>query len=110
MNVVRYEPWTLVNRLSKDLDRLFNVQLENGDESRSSVVDWVPPVARHRRFAGYQGQERERRARNRDPQAGLGTAASNQRRDALRSEPLSASCSRPSRHDAGGVRIRSSPE
>src|SRR5882762_2709543 len=44
MNVVRYEPWTLVNRLSRDLDRLFNAQLENGDESRSSVVDWVPSV------------------------------------------------------------------
>jgi len=44
MNVVRYEPWVLVNRLSRDLERLFNAPYENGDESRSSVVDWVPAV------------------------------------------------------------------
>jgi HSP20 family protein len=44
MSVVRYEPWTLVNRLNRDLDRLFNVQLDGGDESRSSVVDWMPAV------------------------------------------------------------------
>jgi len=44
MNVVRYEPWVLVNRLSRDLERLFNAPYENGDESRSSVVDWIPAV------------------------------------------------------------------
>lgn len=44
MNVVRYEPWVLVNRLSRDLERLFNAPYENGDESQSSVVDWVPAV------------------------------------------------------------------
>ena len=45
MNVVRYEPWVLVNRLSRDLERLFNAPYESGDDSRSSVVDWVPAVA-----------------------------------------------------------------
>ena len=46
MTVVRYEPWTLVNRLSRDLERLFNVPGDSGDgvETRSSVVDWVPAV------------------------------------------------------------------
>ncbi len=44
MNVSRYEPWVLVNRLSRDLERLFNVPAEGNDESRSSVVDWVPAV------------------------------------------------------------------
>lgn len=44
MSVVRYEPWALVNRLSRDFDRLFSVQLDHGDESRSSIVDWVPAV------------------------------------------------------------------
>lgn len=44
MNVVRYEPWVLMNRLSRDLERLFNAPFEGGDESRSSVVDWVPAV------------------------------------------------------------------
>ena len=44
MNIVRYEPWVLMNRLSRDLERLFNAPYEAGDDSRSSVVDWVPAV------------------------------------------------------------------
>ncbi len=44
MNVSRYEPWVLVNRLSRDLERLFTVPAEAGDDSRRSVVDWVPAV------------------------------------------------------------------
>ena len=44
MNVVRYEPWVLMNRLSRDLERLFSAPGEAADESRSSVVDWVPSV------------------------------------------------------------------
>lgn len=43
MNVVKYEPWVLVNRLSRDLERLF-APYEGADESHSSVVDWVPAV------------------------------------------------------------------
>jgi len=147
MNVVRYEPWVLVNRLSRDLERLFNAPYENGDESRSSVVDWVPAVdikeedgqfvltadlpgvdpkdievtlekgvltlrgrrervarregglpprrARDRRvlpplqsaghggFAGCQGEAREWRTRDRDPQAAKRSAAQDQRRQPL---------------------------
>lgn len=41
---MRYEPWVLVNRLSRDLERLFGAPYEGGDESQSSVVDWVPAV------------------------------------------------------------------
>lgn len=44
MNVTRYEPWLLMNRLSRDLDRLFSAPIEGADESRSSVVDWLPAV------------------------------------------------------------------
>jgi len=44
MNVVRYEPWVLMNRLSRDLERLFHAPADYGDETRSSVVDWVPAV------------------------------------------------------------------
>lgn len=44
MNVVRYEPWTLMNRLNRDLERLFNLPFDGADDSRSSVVDWVPAV------------------------------------------------------------------
>lgn len=42
MNVARYEPWVLMNRLQRDLDRLFT-QGANTDDTQS-VVDWVPPV------------------------------------------------------------------
>lgn len=44
MNVTRYEPWYLMNRLSRDLDRLLNTPTEGADDSRSSVVDWLPAV------------------------------------------------------------------
>lgn len=42
MNIARYEPWVLMNRLQRDLDRLFT-QAANADDSQA-VVDWVPPV------------------------------------------------------------------
>jgi HSP20 family protein len=45
MAIVRYEPWSLVNRLHRDLDRLFtNPNYASGDDSQSAVVDWVPAV------------------------------------------------------------------
>ncbi len=43
MNVTRYEPWVLMSRLHRDLDRLFALPA-NGDETQQAVVDWVPPV------------------------------------------------------------------
>ena len=42
MNVTRYEPWLLMNRLHRDLDRLLAVP--DQDETQQTVVDWVPPV------------------------------------------------------------------
>jgi HSP20 family protein len=44
MNITRYEPWVLVNRLSRDLERIFNAPGEGVDDSRSSVVEWLPAV------------------------------------------------------------------
>lgn len=44
MSVTRYEPWLLMNRLSRDLDRLINAPIEAGADSRSPVVDWLPAV------------------------------------------------------------------
>jgi HSP20 family protein len=43
MSITRYEPWLLMNRLHRDLDRLFNPATP-GDETQQAVVDWVPPV------------------------------------------------------------------
>lgn len=40
MTVVRYEPWALVNRLQKDIDRLFSAPLSTAADSGA----WLPPV------------------------------------------------------------------
>jgi HSP20 family protein len=42
VNVSRYEPFLLMSRLHRDLDRLFNLPAQ--DETQQAVVDWVPPV------------------------------------------------------------------
>jgi HSP20 family protein len=45
MNVIRYEPWSLINRLHQDLDRLFGREFGGSeDESRGAVSDWLPAV------------------------------------------------------------------
>jgi HSP20 family protein len=43
MTVVRYEPWALVNRLQKDIDRLFGAPLSTAADSGA----WLPPVDIH---------------------------------------------------------------
>jgi HSP20 family protein len=40
MTVVRYEPWALVSRLQKDIDRLFGAPLSTAADSGA----WLPPV------------------------------------------------------------------
>jgi len=45
MSNIRYEPWILMNRLHRDIDRLFSPATAAAtDETHQSVVDWVPPV------------------------------------------------------------------
>ena len=43
MTVVRYEPWALVSRLQKDIDRLFNAPQTTAAASGA----WLPPVDIH---------------------------------------------------------------
>lgn len=43
MSLIRYEPWTLLNRFQGDLDRLLEDRF-GPDESRASISDWVPAV------------------------------------------------------------------
>ena len=40
MTVVRYEPWAIVNRLQKDIDRLFGAPIATAADSGA----WLPPV------------------------------------------------------------------
>ncbi len=42
MSLIRYEPFSLLNRLHGDLDRLLENRL--GDDTRATVSDWVPAV------------------------------------------------------------------
>ncbi len=43
MTVVRYEPWALVNRLQKDIDRLFGAP----ETTAADTGAWLPPVDIH---------------------------------------------------------------
>jgi HSP20 family protein len=43
MTVVRYEPWALVNRFQKDIDRLFTTPQTTAADSGA----WLPPVDIH---------------------------------------------------------------
>jgi HSP20 family protein len=43
MTVVRYEPWSLVNRFQRDLDRLFGAPQTTAADSGA----WLPPVDIH---------------------------------------------------------------
>jgi len=44
MNVVFHEPWRLVNRLHRDLDRLLSEPGTPGDDETSALVAWIPAV------------------------------------------------------------------
>jgi HSP20 family protein len=44
MSVMRYEPWSLMNRLQRDFDRLLQQQTASEAEEQQSIADWVPPV------------------------------------------------------------------
>jgi len=43
MNVTRFEPWTFVDLLHRDLDRLVQGRRHSTDE-QNSLADWVPAV------------------------------------------------------------------
>jgi HSP20 family protein len=43
MTVVRYEPWSLVNRFQRDIDRLFGAPKTTAADSGA----WLPPVDIH---------------------------------------------------------------
>ena len=43
MNITRFEPWTFVDQLHRDLDRLVGVRGVSRDD-QNEVADWVPAV------------------------------------------------------------------
>ena len=46
MNVTRFEPWSLINLMHRDLDQIASRRLGLADDSDngSNVSDWVPAV------------------------------------------------------------------
>lgn len=44
MNVAFYEPYRLMNRLHRDLDRLMASPVAAGEEENSSVASWIPAI------------------------------------------------------------------
>lgn len=43
MNLTRFEPWSIVDLLHRDLDRIAQSRF-NGDDSENPVANWVPAV------------------------------------------------------------------
>ena len=46
MNITRFEPWTLINHLHRDLDQIASRRfgIAAGDDDGHTVADWVPAV------------------------------------------------------------------
>jgi HSP20 family protein len=44
MNVAFHEPWRLVNRLHRDLDRLMGTPVAAGEDETSGVANWIPAI------------------------------------------------------------------
>ena len=45
MNVIRYNPWGLMDRLHRDVDRLFSARmLSDQDEATGDLGNWAPAV------------------------------------------------------------------
>ena len=42
MTLVRYEPWSMLDQLRKEMDRVFETRLP--EEEGQSISDWVPAV------------------------------------------------------------------
>jgi HSP20 family protein len=44
MTVVRYEPWSVLNQLHGQLNRIFDRELGGDAASSAATADWVPPA------------------------------------------------------------------
>ena len=44
MTVVRYEPWSVLNQLHGQINRIFDREYEQGAPSSAATADWIPPA------------------------------------------------------------------
>jgi HSP20 family protein len=47
MTIVRYEPWRLMSRVHRDIDKLFGEYFTAPDGDADRVANWAPPVDVH---------------------------------------------------------------
>jgi len=44
MALVRYEPWSMLNQLRREMDRMFEPGVEGEENSAIATSDWIPAV------------------------------------------------------------------
>lgn len=44
MSVARYEPWTALNQLHNQINRIFERDFEHAEASSAATADWIPPA------------------------------------------------------------------
>lgn len=44
MTLIRYEPWSVLNQLHGQINRLFDGELDRDAASSAATADWVPPA------------------------------------------------------------------
>ena len=44
MNMIRYEPWNVMNRWQRSLDPLFSDRYAGTSQESAAVADWIPAV------------------------------------------------------------------
>ena len=47
MNIIRYQPWTLMNRLHREIDQIFGDAYTAPTADQQALADWTPAVDVH---------------------------------------------------------------
>jgi len=53
MNIIRYQPWTLMNRLHREIDQVFGDAYASPNADQQSLADWTPAVDVHEEADRY---------------------------------------------------------
>jgi len=53
MNIIRYQPWTLMNRLHREIDQIFGDALTPAAADQQTLADWTPAVDVHEEADRY---------------------------------------------------------
>ncbi len=53
MNIIRYQPWTLMNRLHREIDQIFGDAYTPASADQQALADWTPAVDVHEEADRY---------------------------------------------------------